>query len=378
MTHHHTWVTAKRVVIKIGSALLINHDGRLNETWLKGIADDIKAAYARGQEIILVSSGAVALGRTALGHKTRKLTLEESQAAAACGQITLVQKWQAILGAHHINVAQILLTPGDTEQRRRYLNARATLSTLLARGVVPIINENDTVVTEELRYGDNDRLAARVAAMMSADYLILLSDIDGLYRDFSPHTPPDPDKHIAVMENLTPDIWALAQDSHTQTGTGGMKTKLKAAEIAQKAGCHMLLTTGRTNAPLRAIAEGTQRYTLFRAKQNPHSARKSWIAGSLTPAGKLYIDAGAARALAKGNSLLPIGVKALEGVFERGDTLSIMDVENTEIARGLSAYNAQDALKIIGKNSTEIEKILRIDGRKELVHRDDLVMLDKM
>jgi glutamate 5-kinase len=364
---------AQRLVIKIGSALLIK-DGKLNATWVSSLVADIAACKARGQEVIVVSSGAVALGRAALNVGSKSLTLEESQAAAAAGQIALAHGWQARLAEQDLKAAQVLLTIEDTETRRRYLNARATLNTLLRLGAVPIINENDTVATQELRYGDNDRLAARVASMVSADCLILFSDIDGLYR-VAPKAGAqlNPDDHIAEIDDISPDILAMAGEAGSPHGSGGMKTKLEAARIASDGGCHMVLTTGHPQNPLTRLLEGG-RATFFRAPSNAQSARKAWISGALTPAGHLVIDSGAVAALAAGRSLLPVGIAQIKGYFERGDCVLICDPDGNELGRGLTAYSSEDAARIIGRKSDAIAKILGYTGRTEIIHRDDLIL----
>ncbi len=361
---------AKLVVIKVGSSLLIR-DGALDTQWLAGLTEEIKTASTRGQQIMVVTSGAVALGCASAGLDRQALTLEQSQAAAAIGQIALTQGWQDCLAGKGLKAAQILLTIGDTEERRRYLNARRTLQALLDMGTVPIINENDTVATQELRYGDNDRLAARVAGMMSADVLILLSDVDGFYT-----AAPETDKNADLIREVTDvndELLAMAGGAGSAVGSGGMVTKLQAAQIAMQAGCHMILTDGRGAHPLSRLHE-TGRATLFRAMQNPLAARKNWIAGTLQTAGQLHIDAGAVAALRDGKSLLPIGVTQVSGHFERGDCVQILDCDGSEIARGLTAYALGDAQHIIGRASTEIVDLLGFDGRREIVHRDDLVM----
>jgi len=367
----HTEMTdARLVVIKVGSSLLIGDDG-LDIGRLAGLAQDIADLRASGTRVIVVSSGAVGLGARQLGLAREAMTLEQSQAAAAVGQIALARGWQEAMAQVDIPVAQILLTIEDTEQRRRYLNARNTVHSLLDLGAVPVINENDTVATQELRYGDNDRLAARVAGMVSADCLLLLSDIDGFYTG-----NPDTDDHaqlIAQVDELTPQLRAMAGGSGSAYGSGGMVTKLEAADIAMRAGCHMVLTTGRPVRPLQALREGG-RSTLFRASDNPYGARKNWIAGSLQPAGSLHIDAGALDALQQGKSLLPVGIKSVEGRFERGDCVHIVGPDGAPVGRGLSAYASADALLIIGRPSGQISDILGFQGRAEMVHRDDLVM----
>jgi glutamate 5-kinase len=364
---------AKRVVIKVGSALLVDAEkGRLNRTWLEGFAADVARLRKRGQEVILVSSGAIALGRRHLGLSAGKLKLEESQAAAAVGQIRLAHAYKELLEAHEVTVAQILLTLGDTEQRRRYLNARSTLNTLLSLGSVPVINENDTVATAEIRYGDNDRLAARVAQMAGADCLILLSDIDGLYTA-NPADDPDADFVARVLE-ITPAIEAMAGGTGSDMGSGGMQTKIAAAKIALGAGCYLCIAKGAVQHPLQRIEEGA-RCTWFVPSSTPLATRKQWIAGTLRPAGAIVVDDGAVRALMGGKSLLPAGVIRAMGRFDRGDTVSIIGPDGSEVARGICAYSDGDAARIIGRQSADIEKILGFRGRDEIVHRDDLVLI---
>ena len=364
---------AKRVVVKIGSSLLVDSDkGRLNRAWLESLAADVAASRKRGQDVILVSSGAIALGRRHLTLGTGKLKLEESQAAAAVGQIRLAHAYKELLDVHEITVAQILLTLGDTEQRRRYLNARGTLNTLLSLGAVPLINENDTVATAEIRYGDNDRLAARVAQMVGADCLVLLSDIDGLYTS-NPNLDPDA-QFIARVLEITPAIEAMAGGSGSDMGSGGMQTKIAAAKIAVAAGCHLCISLGSVEHPLQRITEGA-RCTWFMPSSTPLATRKQWIAGTLKPAGAISVDDGAVRALMGGKSLLPAGVTRAVGRFDRGDTVSIVGPDGTEIGRGICAYSDVDAARIIGRKSADIEKVLGFRGRDEIVHRDDLVLL---
>jgi glutamate 5-kinase len=364
---------AKRVVVKVGSALLVDAEkGRLNRTWLESLAADIARMRKRGQEVMVVSSGAIALGRRHLNLPAGKLRLEESQAAAAVGQIRLAHAYKELLDAHEIAVAQILLTLGDTEQRRRYLNARGTLKTLMALGAVPVINENDTVATAEIRYGDNDRLAARVAQMVGADCLVLLSDIDGLYTA-NPHLDPDA-QFIAKVLEITPHIEAMATGSASEVGSGGMQTKIAAAKIAVGAGIHLCISKGAIDHPLKSIEDGA-RCTWFVPTSNPVTMRKQWIAGTLKPAGAITVDDGAVRALMGGKSLLPAGVTRALGRFERGDTVSIIAPDGTEIARGICAYSDTDAARIIGRKSVEIEAVLGFRGRDEIVHRDDLVLI---
>jgi glutamate 5-kinase len=365
---------SRRLVVKVGSALLADEGGRLHRDWIEALAEDIAALRKGGTEIMLVSSGAIAVGRRLLGlakgPRNKALRLEESQAAAAAGQIRLAHAWQEALGRHDIPVAQILLTSDDTESRRRYLNARSTMSTLLRLGVVPVINENDTVATDEIRFGDNDRLAARVAQMASADTLVLLSDIDGLYT-----ADPGVDaaaRHIPEISAITPQIEAMAGATLNDDGSGGMITKIAAARIALQAGCRMAIANGKEPHALERLAAGG-RCTWFVSQAEPQTARKRWIAASLKPVGTLTVDDGAARALKAGKSLLPAGVTRVEGRFERGDPVVVRDSSGTELARGLSAYSAGDARRIAGHRSGEIEAILGFRGREEMIHRDDLV-----
>jgi len=363
---------ARRVVVKIGSALLVEaRTGAVKAKWLASLIADLAEARKRGAEVLVVSSGAIALGRKSLGFAAGKLRLEESQAAAAVGQIALAQAWAEAFRTRNIVAAQVLVTLADTEERRRHLNARATLSTLLAQGAVPVINENDTVATSEIRYGDNDRLAARVASMMSADCLVLLSDVDGLYS-----APPDRSgaRFIAEVAEITPEIEAMAGKPVSGLGSGGMVTKIEAGKIALGAGCNMVIASGHELHPLRRIAEGA-RCTWFLAQASALQSRKRWIAGTLQPGGHLVVDEGASAALTRGKSLLPAGVKRIEGSFARGDTVSIMTEAGREIARGLVAYDAADAARILGRKSGEIEEALGFRGRDELVHRDDMVLM---
>jgi glutamate 5-kinase len=363
---------ARRIVVKIGSALLVDgKTGTIKSSWLSSLIDDLADAKIKGADVVVVSSGAIALGRRSLGLAKGKLKLEQSQAAAAVGQIALAQAWAEAFRTRNIVAAQVLVTLRDTEERRRYLNARATLTTLLAEGAVPVINENDTVATSEIRYGDNDRLAARVASMMSADCLILLSDIDGLYT-----APPSAKgaEFVSEVAEITPAIEAMAGRPMSGLGSGGMITKIEAAKIAIGSGCNMVIASGHEMHPLRRIAEG-HRCTWFQAPVNALQSRKRWIAGTLQPIGHLVVDDGAVAALAKGKSLLPAGVKRVEGAFSRGDTVSILTARGREIARGLVAYDAADAKRIAGLKTAEIEKTLGFRGRDELVHRDDMVLV---
>src|SRR5271169_307072 len=364
---------AKRVVVKVGSTLLVDAvKGRLNRAWLEAFAADVSRIKKRGQEVIVVSSGAIALGRRHLGLNSGKLKLEESQAAAAVGQIRLAHAYKELLDAHEITVAQILLTLGDTEQRRRYLNARGTLNALLSLGAIPVINENDTVATAEIRYGDNDRLAARVAQMAGADCLVLLSDIDGLYTA-NPTEHPEAEFIPRVLK-ITPEIEAMAGGVSGEMGSGGMQTKIAAAKIAVGAGCHMCIAKGAFQHPLKRIEEGA-RCTWFVPSSTPVATRKQWIAGTLKPSGAIAVDEGAVRALQSGKSLLPAGVTRAVGRFDRGDTVSIIGPDGSEVARGICAYSDADAARIMGRKSAEIEQLLGFRGRDEIVHRDDLVLL---
>src|SRR5712691_5694039 len=370
--------SARRVVLKIGSALLVAADGEIRRNWLDALVDDIARCRRRGQELIVVTSGAIAVGRRHLGLRDRALRLEEKQAAAATGQIRLAHAYQEALARHGITVAQILLTPDDTEERRRHLNARATFAQLLALGAVPVVNENDTIATAEIRFGDNDRLAARVAQMVSADMLVLLSDIDGLYTA-DPRADPAAE-HIPLVRQIGPEILAMAGAATPGDSSGGMVTKLEAARIAMSAGCHMLIAEGDPHgadgaapSPLAAIEAGG-RATLFLPNGEPRTTRKAWIAGTVNPAGTLIVDDGAARALRSGKSLLPAGVVAVEGSFERGDCIIIKTRAGTEAGRGLSAYASADISRIAGHKSGEIATILGYRGRDEIIHRDDLVV----
>jgi len=365
-------VHAKRLVVKIGSALLVEEKtGAIRRQWLDALADDVAEIRKAGTEVLLVSSGAIAVGRRHLGLLDGGLKLEEKQAAAATGQIRLAHAYQETLARHDITVAQVLLTLGDTEERRRHLNARSTLQTLLKFGCVPVINENDTVATAEIRFGDNDRLAARVAAMVSADALVLLSDIDGLYTA-DPRRNPEA-RFVPEVTEITPEIEAMAGEALPGYSSGGMVTKLAAARVALGAGCRMAIANGRPMHPLRAIREGGT-CSWFLPAASPLTARKTWIQGALKPVGKLVVDDGALKALSSGKSLLPAGVTAVEGRFERGDAVVVADAQGREVARGLSAYSAEDAKRIKGHKSREIETLLGYRGRDEMIHRDDLVL----
>ncbi len=364
--------TARRIVVKIGSALIVDPQTAAPRTaWLRGVTQDIATLAGRGAEIIVVSSGAIALARQKLGLTAAKLRLEEKQAAAAVGQIRLAQAWSDALSEQKLTAAQLLITLEDTEDRRRYLNARATLTTLLGLHCIPVINENDSVATAEIRYGDNDRLAARVAEMMQADLLVLLSDIDGLYTA-DPRKNPDA-THISAVPVMTPEIDAMGGEPPPGYSSGGMKTKLVAARIATQAGVAMAIALGHRDNPLQAIEQGA-RCTWFLPAPEGRSARKNWIAGHLAPQGSLTIDDGAARALAKGSSLLPAGIKTVTGAFERGDPVEIITLTGQHIARGLAAYSSIEAATLAGHRSEDFEALLGFRGRDEVVHRDDLVL----
>ncbi len=362
----------RRIVVKVGSSLLIDSAaGEVRASWLAALAADIAKLHQAGKDVLVVSSGSIALGRSRLKLPTGLLKLEESQAAAAVGQIELARIWSGVLGDHGIGAGQILVTLQDTEERRRYLNARSTITKLLEWRAVPVINENDTVATNEIRYGDNDRLAARVATMTSADLLILLSDINGLYT--APPSANPNAKLIPVVESVTADIEAMAGAAESELSRGGMRTKIEAAKIATSAGTHMLIASGKIDHPLQAIADGGP-CTWFLTPANPVTARKRWIAGSLEPKGTLTIDAGAVAALRAGKSLLPAGVIRVDGQFARGDAVVVRGPDTHEIGRGLVAYDADHAEQIKGRSSSDAAQILGISGRAEMIHRDDLVV----
>lgn len=362
----------RRIVVKVGSSLLVDRtQGRLRHAWLAALAEDLAELHGRGADVLVVSSGAIALGRTVLKLPAGPLRLEESQASAAIGQIALARNWSEALGHHGLNAGQILLTLADTEERRRYLNARATLGRLLDLRAVPVINENDTVATSEIRYGDNDRLAARVATMAGADLLVLFSDIDGLYTA-PPSSHPDA-QHIPVIPAISPAIEAMAGGAASELSRGGMRTKIEAGKIATAGGAHMLIADGRAKNPLRAVTQGA-RCSWFLSASTPATARKTWIAGSLEPRGTLHVDDGAARALRGGASLLPVGVTRIEGAFSRGDAVMIRAADGNELGRGLVAYDADEAVRVLGKASREIETVLGYPGRAEMIHRDDMAL----
>jgi len=362
----------RRIVVKVGSSLLVDAAaGRLKETWLAALAEDIARLHHKGRDVIVVSSGAIALGRSLLKLPKGALKLEDSQGAAAVGQIALARTWAEVLGRHNITAGQVLVTLTDTEERRRYLNARSTIGKLLEWRSVPVINENDTVATTEIRYGDNDRLAARVATMASADLLVLLSDVDGLYD--APPALNSGAQHIPLVPRISAEIEAMAGEAASDHSRGGMRTKIEAAKIATTAGTHMVIASGHVQNPLAAI-EGGARATWFLTPASPVTSRKRWIAGSLEPRGVLIIDAGAVAALRRGKSLLPAGVIRVDGTFGRGDAVIIRGPDGAEIGRGLVAYDTEDAVRILRRSSGEIRQILGFDGRAEMVHRDDMVL----
>jgi glutamate 5-kinase len=372
LTARSEWADARRIVVKIGSALLTDRTtGRIKSAWLNSLMDDVAELAKAGKEIVLVSSGSIALGRHALKLPKGPLELEQSQAAAAVGQISLAHAYQELAAERGLTAAQVLLTLGDTEERQRYLNARNTIEVLLALKAIPVVNENDTVATAEIRYGDNDRLSARVASMVSADCLVLLSDVDGLYT-----APPNDDpeaQHIPLVTEITPEIEAMAGDAGTELSKGGMKTKITAGKIALSAGTDMVITSGKIYHPLRAISEGA-RVTWFIAKSDPVTAKKRWISGQLVPNGQIFLDAGAEKALLTGKSLLPAGVIRIDGSFDRGDAVIIRSADGRELGRGLVAYAADEARRIMGKRSSEIATILGYEGRDTLIHRDDMAL----
>ncbi len=363
----------RRLVVKIGSALLVDAGNRINRNWLDDLAQDIAILRGSGHQVLIVSSGAVAVGSHVLGINPRRSKLEELQAAAAAGQVQLVHAYQDALGRHDISAAQVLLTPDDTEVRRRFLNARGTLEKLLEHDVVPVINENDTVATDELRYGDNDRLAARVAQTVMADGLILLSDVDGFYSA-DPRTNAEAN-FISFVENITEELFEMAGDSGSSFGSGGMRTKLQAARIATHAGCATIVASGAIERPLQALANGGKR-TVFAAEATPAAARKQWLAGMLAVCGELRLDAGAAAALENGSSLLPVGMIEVVGNFRRGDAVKLVGVDGQELGRGLAAYASDEAVVIKGCRSEQIEAKLGYRGRSVMVHRDDMILFN--
>ncbi len=363
---------AKKVVIKVGSSLVVDEEtGKPNQAWLDCLAEDIAELRKQNKKVAIVTSGAIALGRKSLGKNKKNLKLQEKQAAAACGQLALIGSYQKSFSEFGMNTAQVLLTLEDSENRRRYLNARNTLDTLMEAGVIPVINENDTVATAEIRVGDNDRLAARVAQMIGADLLVLLSDIDGLYEEDPAKNPKA--KHIEEITKIDSEVEKMAGGSHSGVGTGGMVTKIMAAKIAVGSGCNTIITLGKQKNPLKKLEDGGK-HTVFISRQNPDKARKSWIAEGLAARGEIIVDDGAIKALGSGKSLLPAGVVEVRGEFDRGDKIVVKSKDNKEIGRGLSAYSSKDARKIIGHKSSEIKSVLGFEGREELIHRDDLVL----
>ncbi len=370
MSKRPDFAAYRRIVVKIGSSLLVER-GKLRRAWLDALAHDIADIAKDGRDVLVVTSGAIAMGRGVLGLPSGALRLEESQAAAAVGQIALARAWSEVLGHVGLTAGQILLTPSDTEERRRYLNARSTIATLLKLRAVPVINENDTVATSEIRYGDNDRLAARVASMMSADLLVLLSDISGLHTAPPQHDPSA--KLLEIVERITPEIEAMAGDPASDLARGGMRTKVEAGKIANAAGAAMIIASGHADHPLQRVGAG-EKCTWFLAPTNPVTARKRWISGTLEINGSLIVDDGAVAALRAGKSLLPAGVRAIQGRFQRGDAVKIMSADGHEVGRGIVAYDAPDAERIAGRNSREIEAILGFAGRAEMIHRDDMAL----
>ncbi len=362
------------MVIKIGSTLLIDKQNQLNRRWLNYLADDVNVLRENGHQVLIVSSGAVAIGCQVLGINRQRLRLEGLQAAAAAGQVQLVHAYQEALSRHDIRAAQILLTPDDTEVKRRFLNARGTLEKLLEHDVVPIINENDTVATDELRYGDNDRLAARVAQTVMADGLILLSDVDGFYTA-DPRSSSDAE-YLDVVESITEDHMRMAGASGSAHGSGGMNTKIQAARIATHAGCATIIASGAVERPLHALFNGA-RHTIFPAAATPAAARKQWLAGILEVRGELKLDEGAVAALFNGKSLLPIGIIAVRGDFRRGDAVMLVNQDGVELGRGLAAYSGEEATAIKGCHSDQIEEILGYRGRSVMIHRDDMVLFER-
>lgn len=363
----------RRLVVKVGSSLLISDDDTVHRGWLEGLAEDIAELQRSGHDVLIVSSGAIAIGSSVLGINRRRARLEDLQAAAAAGQVQLVHAWQEALARHGIAAAQVLLTPEDTENRQRFLNARGTLAKLLENGVVPVINENDTVATEEIRYGDNDRLAARVAQLVMADGLVLLSDVDGLYT--ADPGKDDAAEHIAEVRRIGEDIMAMAGETRSDVGSGGMATKVLAARIATHAGCSTIVASGKVDHPLAVLTAGGI-CTVFRAEGTPAAARKQWLAGVLDVRGKLRLDEGAVRALRNGNSLLPVGLAEVVGAFRRGDVVTLVDTSGEELGRGLAEYSDEEARQLAGCHSEQIEERLGYRGSSVMVHRDDLILFD--
>ncbi len=363
----------RRLVVKVGSSLLVDNQGRLNRDWLEKLSDDVAGLAADGHQVVIVSSGAIAIGSPVLGISKQRARLEDLQAAAAAGQIQLVHSYQEALARHRIAAAQILMTPDDTEDRRRFLNARRTFGKLLEHSVIPIVNENDTVATTEIRYGDNDRLAARIAQLVMADALVLLSDVDGFYT--ADPTNNSDAKHIPTVRAITDETLSMAGESRSVIGSGGMVTKVQAARIATHAGCSTIIASGLIPNPLQALVDGA-RCTVFQASGTPAAARKQWLAGVLEVAGELILDDGAARALRAGGSLLPVGVAAVVGSFRRGDAVALKTSSGDEIGRGLAEYSDDEALRLAGCQSDQIEQTLGYRGRAVVVHRDELVLFD--
>ena len=364
--------STRLVVIKIGSALIVDPaTGKARADWMRDLAADVASLRAAGTQVVLISSGSIALGRQHLSLPAGAIKLPEKQAAAAIGQVELAQLWSNALQAHDMRTAQILLAPEDTETRRRHINARTTIQTLLELGFVPVVNENDTVTTYEIRFGDNDRLAARVAGMISGDWLILLSDVDGLYTK-NPHQSEDAE-HIPEITQIDEDIMALGGGANAEFASGGMATKLAAARIATEAGADMVICKGSASRPVTALLDGA-RYSLFHRRTSPKKARKNWIAGALDPKGQIVVDKGAQSALLKGKSLLPVGILRLSGQFDRGDLVQIINAEGIELGHGLAGYATAEAEKIKGQKSQVIETLLGYEGRAELIHADDLVL----
>ena len=364
----------RRIVVKVGSSLLIGSDGRVDRQWLAGLAEDIAELHRRNHEVLVVSSGAIAIGSTILGINKRRARLEDLQAAAAAGQVQLAHAYEEALAHYEITTAQVLLTPEDTENRRRFLNARGTLGRLIERRVVPVINENDTVATEEIRYGDNDRLAARVAQLVMADALILLSDVDGFYTADPARSPKA--EHIPLVTSITDEMQDWAGETRSDIGSGGMATKVQAARIATHAGCATIITSGAVQQPISQLAGGG-RCTLFRAPGTPAAARKQWLAGVLEVRGELRLDDGASQALRNGKSLLPVGVVEVLGNFRRGDVVTLVDAQGRELGRGLAEYSFDEATQLVGCQSENIESVIGYRGRAVMVHRDELVVFDR-
>lgn len=363
----------QRLVVKVGSSLLVDEHGQLNRAWLKTLVDDLSDLACKGHEVLVVSSGAIAIGSSVIGINKQRARLEELQAAAAAGQVQLVHAYQEALGQRDIAAAQVLLTLDDTENRRRFLNARRTLGKLIERSVIPIINENDTVATTEIRYGDNDRLAARVAQMVMADALVLLSDVDGFYTA-DPHSDRSAE-HIPEVAVINSEILSMAGETRSTVGSGGMSTKVQAASIATHAGCSTIIASGIIEHPLRALSGGA-RYTIFPASATPAAARKQWLAGVLEVRGELQLDDGAVKALGAGNSLLPVGVVAVAGNFRRGDVVALKNASGNDIGRGLAEYSNDEASRLVGLQSDQIEAVLGYRGRAVMVHRDEMVLTD--